>query len=316
MTEYLRDEAATEAAFQHGWFHSGDCGRFDADGVLWFEDRYKDVIKTGGENVASIEVEKALYAADPAVQETAVVGLPHERWGEAVTAVVVVKEGQHAQRKRSPRKGSPAPQPVQVPEAGHIHQRDAEDRDRQGPEGQAQNAIFRALFGVVELTGRDSPSRYENSNINKVAAMAEREGFEPPVHLRVLRISSAVRSTTLPPLRGTRDCGLDPQRLVGGADSMGPPGRASVSWRPSSRGYGSPRKWAGRPVMIDVHYWPTPNGKKVTILLEELGVPYKIVPAATSAAAISSRTTSSRSAPTTACRPWSITDPPDGGAPI
>ena len=65
MTEYLRDPAATEAAFEHGWFHSGDCGHFDADGILWFEDRFKDVIKTGGENVASIEVEKALYAADP-----------------------------------------------------------------------------------------------------------------------------------------------------------------------------------------------------------------------------------------------------------
>jgi acyl-CoA synthetase (AMP-forming)/AMP-acid ligase II len=93
MTEYLRDEAATDAAFRHGWFHSGDCGRFDADGILWFGDRFKDVIKTGGENVASIEVEKAIYAADPAVQETAVVGLPHERWGEAVTAVVVLKAG-------------------------------------------------------------------------------------------------------------------------------------------------------------------------------------------------------------------------------
>ena len=95
MTEYLRDAAATDAAFQHGWFHSGDCGYFDADGILWFEDRFKDVIKTGGENVASIEVEKALYAADPAVQETAVVGLPHDKWGEAVTAVVVLKPGHH-----------------------------------------------------------------------------------------------------------------------------------------------------------------------------------------------------------------------------
>ncbi len=93
MTGYLNDEAATAKAFADGWFHSGDSGYFDADGILWFEDRFKDVIKSGGENVASIEVEKALYAADPAVQETAVVGLPHERWGEAVTAVVVLKEG-------------------------------------------------------------------------------------------------------------------------------------------------------------------------------------------------------------------------------
>jgi acyl-CoA synthetase (AMP-forming)/AMP-acid ligase II len=94
MSGYLHDPVATEAAFDHGWFHSGDCGHFDADGILWFEDRFKDVIKTGGENVASIEVEKALYAADPAVQEVAVVGLPHERWGEAVTAIVVVRSGQ------------------------------------------------------------------------------------------------------------------------------------------------------------------------------------------------------------------------------
>lgn len=95
MSEYLRDEAATSAAFAYGWFHSGDSGRFDADGILWFEDRFKDVIKSGGENVASLEVEKALYAADPAVQEVAVIGLPHERWGEAITAVVILKEGQH-----------------------------------------------------------------------------------------------------------------------------------------------------------------------------------------------------------------------------
>jgi acyl-CoA synthetase (AMP-forming)/AMP-acid ligase II len=93
MTEYLRNDAATDAAFAYGWFHSGDCGHFDADGVLWFEDRFKDVIKTGGENVASIEVEKAIYTAEPGVQEVAVIGLPHERWNEAVTAVVVMKPG-------------------------------------------------------------------------------------------------------------------------------------------------------------------------------------------------------------------------------
>ena len=93
MTEYLKNEEATQEAFRHGWFHSGDVGRFDADGILWFSDRTKDVIKTGGENVASIEVEKAIYAADPSVAEVVVVGLPHERWSEAVTAVVVPSPG-------------------------------------------------------------------------------------------------------------------------------------------------------------------------------------------------------------------------------
>lgn len=94
MNEYLRNPEATAEAFAHGWFHSGDVGHFDADGVLWFSDRYKDVIKTGGENVASIEVEKAVYAASSAVAEAVVVGLPHERWTEAITAVVVPKPGE------------------------------------------------------------------------------------------------------------------------------------------------------------------------------------------------------------------------------
>ena len=101
MSEYLHNEEATAAAFAHGWFHSGDVGRFGDDGVLWFADRYKDVIKTGGENVASIEVEKAVYAADPRVAEAVVVGLPHERWSEAITAVVVAKPGETIERRNS-----------------------------------------------------------------------------------------------------------------------------------------------------------------------------------------------------------------------
>lgn len=93
MQGYLRNAEATEAAFAHGWFHSGDVGRFGEDGVLWFADRTKDVIKTGGENVASLEVERAVYDTEPAVAEVVVVGLPHERWSEAITAVVVPKPG-------------------------------------------------------------------------------------------------------------------------------------------------------------------------------------------------------------------------------
>ena len=108
MTGYLDNPEATDAAFAHGWFHSGDVGHFGEDGVLWFADRYKDVIKTGGENVASIEVEKAIYAAEPRVAEAVVIGLPHERWSEAITAVVVPTAGREHRRGRpcSPRSGS------------------------------------------------------------------------------------------------------------------------------------------------------------------------------------------------------------------
>jgi acyl-CoA synthetase (AMP-forming)/AMP-acid ligase II len=94
LSGYLENEEATAAAFRHGWFHSGDTGHFDVDGILWFEDRFKDVIKTGGENVASLEVETALYGAEPRILEAAVVGLPHARWGEAITAFVVPRPGE------------------------------------------------------------------------------------------------------------------------------------------------------------------------------------------------------------------------------
>jgi fatty-acyl-CoA synthase len=90
LTGYFRDEERTAAAFEGGWFHSGDLGVIDDEGYLSVVDRKKDMIKTGGENVASREVEEALYRL-AGVSEVAVIGLPHPRWIEAVTAVVVLK---------------------------------------------------------------------------------------------------------------------------------------------------------------------------------------------------------------------------------
>ena len=92
MSGYLNQPEKTHESFVHGWFHSGDMAWMDDEGVVWFTDRKKDVIKTGGENVASIEVERCLLE-HPDVIEAATVGLPHDRWGEAVTGVVVLREG-------------------------------------------------------------------------------------------------------------------------------------------------------------------------------------------------------------------------------
>jgi fatty-acyl-CoA synthase len=89
---YLHDEERTAEAFRGGWFHSGDLGYLDENGLLFVVDRKKDMIKTGGENVASREVEEALYAME-GVAEVAVIGLAHEKWVEAVTAVVVPTAG-------------------------------------------------------------------------------------------------------------------------------------------------------------------------------------------------------------------------------
>ena len=92
MSGYYNDPVKTAAAFAGGWFHSGDLATVDADGYITIVDRVKDMIKTGGENVASREVEEMIYRL-PGVSEVAVVGLPDPRWIEAVTAIVVVKSG-------------------------------------------------------------------------------------------------------------------------------------------------------------------------------------------------------------------------------
>jgi len=89
---YFHDDERSAAAFEGGWFHSGDLATIDADGYITVVDRKKDMIKTGGENVASREVEETIFRI-PGVSEVAVIGLPHPYWIEAVTAIVVTKAG-------------------------------------------------------------------------------------------------------------------------------------------------------------------------------------------------------------------------------
>jgi fatty-acyl-CoA synthase len=90
---YWKNPEKTAEAFRNGWFHSGDLGVVDEEGYLSVVDRMKDMIKTGGENVASREVEEIIFT-HPAVSEVAVFGVPHPRWIEVVMAVVVVRPGQ------------------------------------------------------------------------------------------------------------------------------------------------------------------------------------------------------------------------------
>jgi acyl-CoA synthetase (AMP-forming)/AMP-acid ligase II len=92
---YWRDTDATDRAFAGGWFHTGDIGVLDDDGYLFIVDRLKDMIVSGGENIAGSEVERVLYEHD-AVLEAAVVGRPDERWGEVPVAFVVLRAGQSA----------------------------------------------------------------------------------------------------------------------------------------------------------------------------------------------------------------------------
>jgi fatty-acyl-CoA synthase len=92
MTGYWQNPDATAEAFRGGWFHSGDLVRADEEGFLYVVDRKKDMIITGGENVYCAEVENAL-SAHPAVAEVAVIGAPHERWGETPVVVAALVPG-------------------------------------------------------------------------------------------------------------------------------------------------------------------------------------------------------------------------------
>lgn len=95
MKGYFRNPKATVEAFAGGWFHSGDLGVMHPDGYLQLKDRSKDIIISGGENISSIEVEEVLYR-HPAVAVTAVVAMPHEKWGETPCAFVELSEGETA----------------------------------------------------------------------------------------------------------------------------------------------------------------------------------------------------------------------------
>jgi fatty-acyl-CoA synthase len=95
MQGYYNDPEATRKAMGDGWFHTGDAAVVHPDGYVEIRDRIKDVIISGGENISSVEVEGALLR-HPAIQEVAIVGLPHEKWGETPHAFVVLRDGGEA----------------------------------------------------------------------------------------------------------------------------------------------------------------------------------------------------------------------------
>jgi long-chain acyl-CoA synthetase len=95
MLGYWNKPEETAKALQDGWVFTGDAGYFDEAGYLYIVDRVKDMVVTGGENVFTTEVENALIS-HAAVRDAAVIGIPHEQWGEAVHAIVILQPGSAA----------------------------------------------------------------------------------------------------------------------------------------------------------------------------------------------------------------------------
>ena len=146
-TGYWGKPEETAEAFAGGWFHSGDLVRSDDEGYLFVVDRIKDVVNTGGVLVASREVEDALYGHG-AVAEVAVVGLPHERWIEAIAAVVVLKEDVEPQALIDYAKGRLAPHKVPKP----VHPIDELPKNASGKV--LKRELRRQLGGAESAVGR------------------------------------------------------------------------------------------------------------------------------------------------------------------
>ena len=150
---YWRDPDATSAAFAGGWFHTGDIGVQDDDGYLSIVDRLKDMIVSGGENIASSEVERVLYEHG-SVLEVAVVGRPDDRWGEVPVAYVVLQESATATPDELVEHCRGPAGEVQGPEGRRGHRRAAAEPVGQGPQAGAAGPV-----SVTGAPGRRSTSR-------------------------------------------------------------------------------------------------------------------------------------------------------------
>ena len=172
MKGYLKNKAATEAAFAGGWFHSGDLGVIHPDGYIQLKDRSKDIIISGGENISSIEVEDALYK-HPAVQVVAVVAKPDDKWGETPCAFVELKPGAAATRRRADRLVPRPPRRLQMP-APHRVRGDPEDLDRQDCRNSSCGMWRRRMYTACAAHSRASENR-------EVCASREQRSTGPPL---------------------------------------------------------------------------------------------------------------------------------------
>ena len=154
---YFGRPAETAAALTpDGWLRTGDGGYVDEEGYLFLTDRIKDMIVSGGENVYPVEVEEAL-AHHPDVLEVAVIGVPDERWVEAVTALVVLRPGARADGRGADRVRPRAPRRLQAPAVDRVRRRAAPHAERQGAQAGAAGALPRRA-APARLSARLGPA--------------------------------------------------------------------------------------------------------------------------------------------------------------
>ena len=161
---YWKQPAETAKYIVDGWFHTGDMGSIDDEGYVSIVDRKKDIIITGGENVASIEIEKAIYE-HPSVLECAVIGVPDEHWGEVPAALIVLKPGttldvaeliDHCRAKLAHFK---VPKHVQI-RRGVAQRRHRQDPQARTARGRSPRKLIRRRRDEPRADQRDRGSRH------------------------------------------------------------------------------------------------------------------------------------------------------------
>ncbi len=153
MDGYYNEPEATKAVMTNGWLHTGDMAVWDEENYIHIVDRKKDIIISGGENISSIEVEKAIFA-HPAVLECAVVSAPDQQWGEIPVAIIVLKPNQQLNRRRIDVIPEATHRQVQDAPPGEVRGRTAaEDRHRQNAETRtARKVLERKSNSCARLT--------------------------------------------------------------------------------------------------------------------------------------------------------------------
>ena len=157
MKGYWQRPDATEEAMRGGWFHSGDMARIDEEGYFYIVDRKKDLIIRGGYNVYPREVEEVLYE-HPKIREAAVIGVPHDEWGEEIGAAVVPPRGRGARPRGGQRLRQGAHRRLQVPAPRLVPRRAAQRPDRQDPQARDRAARSRLSDGSG-ATGQPARNR-------------------------------------------------------------------------------------------------------------------------------------------------------------
>ena len=154
MKGYLgKPEETAEVITEDGWFRTGDMGKVDADGFVFVEDRLKDMIISGGENIYSPEVERVL-AEHPAVMEVAIIGIPDDTWGETVKAVVALKPDTTATEEEIIAFCQESLAHFKCPKSVDIIERAAAEPDRQDPQAGPAEAVLGRSRPGGELTSR------------------------------------------------------------------------------------------------------------------------------------------------------------------